>query len=62
MTYRLSRIVIYPIKSFDGVELDAATVLSIGALANDRRFALRNMRGEWINGKATAAMHLLRAG
>ncbi|HVU86611.1 MAG TPA: MOSC N-terminal beta barrel domain-containing protein [Pirellulales bacterium] len=61
MTYRLSRIVIYPIKSLDGVELEAATILSNGALANDRRFCLRNARGEWINGKATAAVHLLRA-
>jgi uncharacterized protein YcbX len=61
VTYRLSRIVIYPIKSFDGLELESATILPNGALANDRRFALKNARGEWINGKATAAMHLLRA-
>jgi uncharacterized protein YcbX len=59
--FRLSRIMIYPIKSLDGVALAEVGILSTGALVNDRRFAIRNSRGEWVNGKANARVHLLRA-
>ena len=58
---RLSRITIFPIKSCDGLSLDDVRVLGGGALANDRRFALRDAQGRAINAKANAAIHLLRA-
>jgi uncharacterized protein YcbX len=58
---RLTRINLYPIKSLDGVSVERATVLASGALAGDRRWALRDARGEWINGKRHPKVHLLRA-
>jgi uncharacterized protein YcbX len=61
MTAVLLRITIYPIKSFDGVELSDVKVLEGGALANDRRFALVDSLGRFVNGKRTAAVHRVRA-
>jgi len=57
----LTRIVIYPIKSFDGIEVDAARVLPSGALEFDRRFALFDADGKFINAKRTPRIHLLRS-
>jgi hypothetical protein len=59
--FRLSRIAIYPIKSLDGHTLNEAHILPTGALANDRRYALRDTQGAWVNAKATPHIHLLRA-
>jgi uncharacterized protein YcbX len=39
---RLAKIIVYPIKSFDGVELAECGFVSSGALRNDRRFASLN--------------------
>lgn len=60
-TAQLTRINLYPIKSFDGLSIERATVLASGALAGDRRWALRDARGEWINGKRFPKIHQLRA-
>lgn len=51
MTASLVRITLFPIKSFDGVEVDRARVLANGALAYDRRWAFIDDRGRYINGK-----------
>ncbi len=59
--FRLSRIVVYPIKSLDGVTLEATQVLPTSALANDRRFAIRSAQGDWISGKTNPGVHPLRA-
>jgi len=59
--YRLSRIVVYPIKSLDGLSLETAQVLPSSALANDRRYAMRDARGAWVNGKTNPLVHQLRA-
>ncbi|HEY4313507.1 MAG TPA: MOSC N-terminal beta barrel domain-containing protein [Pirellulales bacterium] len=61
MNFRLSRIVVYPIKSLDGISLESTQVLPTSALANDRRFAMRSARGDWISGKTNPAVHYLRA-
>jgi uncharacterized protein YcbX len=58
---QLSRISIYPVKSLDGVTVDAARALPSGALENDRRFALVDSQGQFMNGKRTPRMHLLRS-
>jgi uncharacterized protein YcbX len=58
---RLARIVIYPFKSFDGLELAEARVLPSGALEHDRQFALVDAHGKWVNGKRTPRIHLLRS-
>lgn len=56
----LARITIYPIKSFDGVSVDAALFTGGGGLANDRRFVFRDQTGAVINGKHFPAIHSLR--
>jgi len=58
---RLAKIVVYPIKSFDGVEVVASGFVSSGALTYDRRFALQLPDGKLVNGKHFPAMHRLRA-
>ncbi len=57
----LSRIVVYPIKSLDGVALSESRVLANGALEFDRRFALVDAEGRILNAKKTAAVHPIRA-
>ncbi|MGE0605814.1 MAG: MOSC domain-containing protein [Pirellulales bacterium] len=57
---RLAKILIYPVKSLDGLSVPQCPVLPSGALQNDRRFALRDSLGEFINGKREPAMHCLR--
>ena len=47
----LSRIRIYPLKSFDGVELEQATLTGLGGLVGDREFRLVDDRGGVINTK-----------
>jgi hypothetical protein len=61
MAPTLSRITIYPIKSLDGLDLESTDVLPSGALRNDRRFALVDADGRFVNGKRTAAVHSIRA-
>lgn len=57
----LSRILVYPVKSLDPVEVTEAHVLSSGALEHDRRFALYDEQGNWVNGKSTPKIHALRS-
>ncbi len=57
----LARICVFPIKSLDGVTLNAATLTAGGGLRYDRRFALVDAEGRFINGKRTAAVHRVRA-
>lgn len=60
MTPTLSRIVVYPIKSLDGVTVSHSRVLPSGALLHDRRFVSCDAAGQVINGKRTVAVHKLR--
>ena len=57
---RLSRITIYPLKSFEGHVVEEAQVLSNGALQHDRQFALVDPEGKFINAKRTIAVHGLQ--
>lgn len=56
----VSRILIYPVKSLDGVSVDSAAVLSSGALKGDRQFALFDQSGQVVNGKRHAKIQALR--
>lgn len=56
----LARILIYPIKSLDGIAVNQATVLKSGALKCDREFALFDNQGRFVNGKRNLKIHLLR--
>lgn len=58
---RLARIHLHPFKSLDPERVSEAVLLSSGALEHDRRFALVDVHGDFINGKRTPAVHLLRS-
>jgi len=57
----LSGIHLYPIKSLDGVTVPEARVGPGGGLELDRVWALCSEDGRFVNGKSTAAVHLIRA-
>src|SRR5262245_44940425 len=56
----LARITLYPFKSLDPFSVDASIVLASGALEHDRRFALRDRAGAFINGKRDPRIHGIR--
>ena len=55
------RIVLFPIKSLDGISVPSARLLPSGALEHDRRFAIVDDDGRVVNAKRTAAIHRLQA-
>ena len=57
----LAGIHLYPIKSLDGVTVPECRIGPGGGLALDRVWALYSEDGRLINGKSTAAIHLIRA-
>lgn len=57
----LAKILVYPVKSLDGVEVENAGVLASGALQYDREFAIFDEQGKFVNAKRHAKIHLLRA-
>jgi uncharacterized protein YcbX len=57
----LAHIQIFPVKSLDPVSVEQAILLPSGALEFDRRYALRDTDGNFINGKSTSALHVLRS-
>ncbi|HLH12066.1 MAG TPA: 2Fe-2S iron-sulfur cluster-binding protein [Methylovirgula sp.] len=57
----LSRLLIFPVKSLDPLEVTQARVLSSGALERDRTFGLFDAEGKFVNGKRHAAIHALRS-
>jgi uncharacterized protein YcbX len=58
---RLARIQIHPIKALDSVQAKEARIGPGGGLELDRVWALFSADGQWVNGKRTAAIHLIRA-
>lgn len=53
----IARINVYPVKSFDPISKTTAHVLPSGALTHDRRFALVDPAGRFVNAKRTALIH-----
>ena len=58
---RLANIRLHPVKSLDPISVPAASISPSGGLALDRAWALYSVDGKWVNGKRTAAIHLIRA-
>jgi uncharacterized protein YcbX len=58
---KLARINLHPVKSFDPQAVERAKLLAAGAIEHDRRYALRDREGEFVNGKRTPAIHWLRS-
>jgi uncharacterized protein YcbX/GNAT superfamily N-acetyltransferase len=57
----LARIVVFPVKSLDGVDVSLARILPSGALEHDRRFAIVDSVGKPVNGKRDARIHRIRS-
>ena len=57
----LGRILIFPIKSLDGLSLEQAVVTPGGILQNDRVYAIFDRDGRVVNGKRTPRIHELRS-
>lgn len=57
----MANIRLHPIKSLDPVFVSEARIGPNGGLELDRAWALYAADGRWVNGKRTAAMHLIRA-
>lgn len=58
---RLGRIIIFPIKSLDGITRESVRVTSGGILEGDRIHAMFDKAGRVVNGKRTARVHRLRS-
>lgn len=59
-TPTVAHLYIHPIKSLDRVSVTQARLLPGGALAHDREFALFDQEGNFVNGKRTPRVHLIR--
>jgi uncharacterized protein len=57
----VDRIEIFPVKSLDGCQVDRAMVTSGGALEFDRRWALVDEQGNFVNAKRYAQIHAIRS-
>lgn len=57
----LGRIYLHPVKALDPIAVSEARVLTSGALEHDRRWALIDGKGHFINGKNRANIHEIRA-
>jgi len=57
----LLNIRLHPIKSLDPISVPEARISPSGGLALDRAWALYSVDGQWVNGKRTPAIHLIRA-
>jgi uncharacterized protein len=60
-TPRLASIRLHPIKSLDPVQVSEARISPSGGLVHDRSWALYSVDGQWVNGKRTPVIHLIRA-
>lgn len=56
----LERIFVHPIKSLDPTPVERATLVENGALDWDRRYAILDTSGEYVNGKRERSIHRLR--
>ena len=57
----LDRITVYPVKSLDGVEVEASRLLPGAGLEHDRRWQFVDLEGRVVNAKRTAVLHAIRA-
>ncbi len=56
---QVARLWVYPVKSLPGIEVMQADITTGGALAWDRRFALVDKQGRFLNSKRTQRVHAL---
>lgn len=56
----VASLAIYPVKSLDPLSIDAVDMLPSGGLVGDRRFALVDEAGEFVNGKRERKVQTIR--
>ena len=56
----LDRILVYPIKSLDGLFVDGADLVTNGGLEWDRRYAILDEEGRYVNGKREPSIHRIQ--
>lgn len=57
----VAKILLFPIKSLDGLDVERAELLASGTLKYDREFAIVDEQGKFVNGKNNPKVHLLRS-
>lgn len=57
----VAKLFIYPIKSLDSLNCDLVTILSSGALQDDRAWALFNESNNFVNAKRYQQIHTIRS-
>ena len=57
MKATIQKLTTYPIKSFDGVDVEQVTILPSGGIQHDRRFAFTDTDGNYFNGKNYTQIH-----
>lgn len=57
----LEQIYVYPVKSLDGTAVETTTIRENGGLEWDRRYAIVDEDGNYVNGKGERQIHRLRA-
>jgi uncharacterized protein YcbX len=60
MVPAIAHLALYPVKGFDAVTVEAATVLPSGAILGDRRWAFVDDRDRFVNGKQFPQIHAIR--
>jgi uncharacterized protein YcbX len=58
---QLDAIFVHPIKSLDPAPVESACIVTNGALAWDRRYAILDEDGEYVNGKREQRIHRVRS-
>jgi uncharacterized protein YcbX len=56
----VASLALYPVKALDPLPVDAADSLPSGGLVGDRRFALVDETGQFVNGKRERKVHTIR--
>lgn len=56
---RVARLTVFPVKSLEGIDVSESRVLSSGALEYDRRWAILDGQGVFVNAKRTPRLHEL---
>ncbi len=57
----IHKIPIFPIKSFDGIELDQSGFNKVGGLEHDRMFSFQSISGDYVNAKDYPELIKIRA-
>jgi len=57
MNATIHKLTAYPIKSFDGVDVEEVTILPSGGIQHDRRFAFIDINDNYVNGKNCPQIH-----